>query len=329
MLAGPEAIPGDPGVLREAADALERSERRATEASEILRSVRHGVLAAWSARSAQGFEGYSAEALRCAEDLAGIGPAAAKPLRTYADRLESAQRRYAEAEADAREAERDAERVEGGSRADARAAHAREDAHDAQRAMGSAREQALAANEQCAREIRALRESIPPPAPGGAGAEAGYASPGFALVPAMSGFPRFGPRPGPAPALPSPEEAAGDLERALEDAGEGIAESFREAGEAIGNAWDWVFNQGDPPNGDPASDESVERHDPSRPGEVAHRYGRSVRDVNDAIHGAKGQLPRGTNPDVYVDPKDGEIISSRSQGPTGRLAGSYRRLPSA
>jgi len=240
MLAGPEAIPGDPHVLREAADALERSERRATEASEILRSVRHSVLAAWSARSAQGFEDYSAEALRCAEALAAVGPAAAEPLRAYADELESAQRRYAAAEADAREAERDAERAEGGSRAEH---SAREDAHDAHAAMGSAREQALAANEQCAREIRALRESVPAP-PGGAGAEPGYASPGFALVPAMSGFPRFGPRSGPAPPFPfPPPQVAEELARMLDDAGEGIAESFREAGEAIRDRWDWVFNE--------------------------------------------------------------------------------------
>jgi len=155
-----EGIPGDPEVLRDAAEVLEEHSRRARE--EVAGNVRlteRTVLADWSGLAAEGFEGYSTAALACADALVEIGPEAARALRVYADELEAAQRRYAAHAADARDAERDAERAD-----ESRAEHrAREDAQDAHRALGSACEEALEANERCARQIRALKGSVPTP----------------------------------------------------------------------------------------------------------------------------------------------------------------------
>lgn len=158
-----EGIPGDPEVLRDAAEVLEEHSRRARE--EVAGNVRlteRTVLADWSGLAAESYEGYSTAALACAESLVEIGLGAARALRIYADELEAAQRRYAAHAADARDAERDAERAERAD--DPRGEHsAREDVRDAHGAMGSAREEALAANERCAQEIRALKGSVPTP----------------------------------------------------------------------------------------------------------------------------------------------------------------------
>jgi len=150
---GESAIPGDPAVLRRAADDLEASAKLAETVLEEIGAARFLALSGWSAPSAEGFDAFTRQADSRARELIGAGRSAAPPLLEYAEALERAQRAYAAAEAEARAAEGHADRAEDGSRAQRRA---REQAEDAAYAMGSAREAALAANERAAAEIGAL-----------------------------------------------------------------------------------------------------------------------------------------------------------------------------
>ena len=151
------AIPGDPAALRRAADDLEANADLNESIVEDIDRARASVLAGWSAPSAQGFDAFISQARSCAVALVEAGRAAAPPLREYADALEVAQQAYARADADARDAERDADRAE-----NARAQReARADSEDAHRGMGSAVDAALAANERASAAIGALVGSVP------------------------------------------------------------------------------------------------------------------------------------------------------------------------
>ena len=151
------AIAGDPAALRRAADDLEANADLNESIVEDIDRARASVLAGWSAPSAQGFDAFISQARSCAVALVEAGRAAAPPLREYADALEVAQQAYARADADARDAERDADRAE-----NARAQReARADSEDAHRAMGSAVDAALAANERASAAIGALVGSVP------------------------------------------------------------------------------------------------------------------------------------------------------------------------
>lgn len=62
----------------------------------------------------------------------------------------------------------------------------------------------------------------------------------------------------------------------------------------------------------------------SRPGQIADRFGATVREVKDAIHLAKSNLPRGgpiRNPDVSVHPVSGEIYPQLPDGSVGDSIG--------
>jgi hypothetical protein len=62
----------------------------------------------------------------------------------------------------------------------------------------------------------------------------------------------------------------------------------------------------------------------SRPGQIATRFGATIREVKDAIHQAKRNLPRGgpvRNPDVSVDPVSGEIYPQLPGGSYGDSIG--------
>jgi hypothetical protein len=62
----------------------------------------------------------------------------------------------------------------------------------------------------------------------------------------------------------------------------------------------------------------------SRPGQIADRFGATAREVKDAIHQAKTNLPRGgsvRNPDVSVDPVSGEIYPQLPGGGFGDSIG--------
>jgi len=106
------AIAGDPAALRRAADDLEANADLNESIVEDIDRARASVLAGWSAPSAQGFDAFISQARSCAVALVEAGRAAAPPLREYADALEAAQQAYARADADARDAERDADRAE-------------------------------------------------------------------------------------------------------------------------------------------------------------------------------------------------------------------------
>ena len=155
---GPGEIAGDPRAIRAIADALEQGSRDAEEIADLIRLAGSTALAGWDAPSAQGYEAFCAEALTCAHGLIDVGPAAAGPLRVYADELEAAQKAFAAATADAAAAERDLDSAERGSPAEEKADEA---LGDARGAMGNAGQAALAANERAARAIEAIADSVP------------------------------------------------------------------------------------------------------------------------------------------------------------------------
>ena len=71
----------------------------------------------------------------------------------------------------------------------------------------------------------------------------------------------------------------------------------------------------------------------SRPSQIAERLGVTTRDVNDAIHALKTDLPRGgpvRNPDVVVDAVSGEVFPQLPGGGIGDSIGNiFDELPGA
>lgn len=71
----------------------------------------------------------------------------------------------------------------------------------------------------------------------------------------------------------------------------------------------------------------------SRPSQIAERLGVTTREVNDAIHALKTDLPRGgpvRNPDVVVDAVSGEVFPQLPGGGIGGSIGNiFDELPGA
>lgn len=154
---GPGGIPGSPADLRQAAELLEGSRILAEDMPVQVRSGRERALAGWSGSAADAFDGWSAGALACAERLVEVGPAAAGPLRVYAEELEDAQNAFKRALANERSAERDLADAE--SARDERSAE--RDVYAARDTKAAAFQAAVDANERAARKIQAVVDGVP------------------------------------------------------------------------------------------------------------------------------------------------------------------------